>query len=82
MQFKQTCKIVYILIIAEDKIIVVMMEENNDIFIAGGDAIVYLAGPLHKKYSTIFVWGHPFSMYVSYDRFFNPLSPLYAYVRV
>ena len=26
-----------------------MMEENNDIFLAGGDAIVYLAGPMHKK---------------------------------
>ena len=25
------------------------MEENNDIFLAGGDALVYLAGPMHKK---------------------------------
>ena len=25
------------------------MEENNDIFLAGGDALVYLAGPIHKK---------------------------------
>ena len=82
MQFKETYKIVFILIIAEDKIIVVVMEENNDIFLAGGNAIVYLAGPLHKKYSITFVCGHPFSMYVSYDRFFNPLSPLYAYVGV
>ena len=31
-----------------------MMEENNDIFLAGGDALVYLTGPMHKKYSTIF----------------------------
>ena len=31
-----------------------------------------LAGPMHKKYSTRFVWGHLFSTYVSYDRFFNP----------
>ena len=42
-----------------------MMEENNDIFHAGGDALVYLAVPMHKKYSTTFVWGHPFSTYVS-----------------
>ena len=52
-----------------------MMEENNYIVIAGGDALVYLAEPMHKKYSTIFVWSHPFSIYVSYDRFFN-LLPL------
>ena len=45
-----------------------MMEENNEIFVAGGDALVYLAEPMHKKYSTTFVWGHPFSTYVSYDR--------------
>ena len=25
------------------------MEENNNIFLAGGDALVYLAGPMHKK---------------------------------
>ena len=28
------------------------MEENNNIFLAGSDALVYLAGPAHKKYST------------------------------
>ena len=43
------------------------------IFLAGGDAVVYLVKPIHKKYSTTFAWGHPFSTYVSYDRFFNPL---------
>ena len=32
------------------------MEENNYIFLAGGDALVYLAGPMRKKYSTTFVW--------------------------
>ena len=37
-----------------------MMVDNNNIFLAGGDALVYLAGPMHKKYSTTFVWGHPF----------------------
>ena len=26
-----------------------MMEENNDIFLAGGDTLVYLAVPMHKK---------------------------------
>ena len=29
-----------------------MMEENDDIFLAGGDAVVYLAETMHKKYST------------------------------
>ena len=53
------------------------MEENNDIFLAGGDAVVYLAESMHKKYSTTFVWGYPFSTYVSYNQFFNPL-PLYT----
>ena len=53
-----------------------MMEENNKIFLAGGNRLVYLAGPMHKKYTTTFVSGHPFSTYVSYDQFFNP--PLYC----
>ena len=46
-----------------------MTEENNDTVLAGGDALVYLGRPIHKKYSTTFVWDHPFSTYVSYDRF-------------
>ena len=29
-----------------------MMEEIKDIFHGGGDAIVYLAGLMHKKYKT------------------------------
>ena len=37
------------------------MGENKDIFLGGGDALVYLAGPVHRKYSTTFPWGHPFS---------------------
>ena len=49
------------------------MEENNDIFLVGGDALVNLAVPMHKKYSITFVWSHPFSMYVPLDQFFNPL---------
>ena len=32
-----------------------MMEENNNIFLAGGDALVYFAGPMHRKYSPTFV---------------------------
>ena len=42
-----------------------MMEENNKIFLAGGDVLVYLIGPMHKIYFTTFVWSHPFSTYVS-----------------
>ena len=41
------------------------MEENSDIFLAGSDSLVYLAGPMHKKYSTKFVWDYPSSTYVS-----------------
>ena len=37
------------------------MEENNDIFLAGGDALVYLAEPMHKKHSTTFASVDPFS---------------------
>ena len=33
-----------------------MMEENKDIFLADGDVLVYLTEPMHKKYSTEFVW--------------------------
>ena len=51
-----------------------MIEESNDIFLAGGDALVYLVQPMNKNYSTAVAWGHPFSTYVSYDRFFNQLS--------
>ena len=55
-----------------------MVEENNDIILVGGDALIYLAETMHKKYSTTFVWGHPFSTYVSYDRFFNPPPPVHS----
>ena len=37
------------------------MEENNDIFLAGGDAPVYLAESVQKKYSTKFAWSCPVS---------------------
>ena len=33
-----------------------MMEENNDIFLAGGDVLVYLAVPMHKNISQICLW--------------------------
>ena len=26
-----------------------MMEGNSEIFLAGGDTLVYMAGPVHKK---------------------------------
>ena len=51
-------------------------EENNDTFLADGDPLVYLTEPMHRKYSTTFVWGHSFSTYESYHRFFNPLPYL------
>ena len=50
------------------------MIEENSIFLAGGDALVYLGESMHKKYSTKLFWSHPCSTYVSYDRFFNSLS--------
>ena len=46
------------------------MEENNDIFIAGGNALVYLTESMHKK---AFVWGHSLSTYLPYDQSFNLL---------
>ena len=33
------------------------MEENNDIFLAGGDALAYLAEPRHKKIFHKICWG-------------------------
>ena len=51
------------------------MEVNNGIFLPGGNALVYLDKSMNKKYSTRFLWGHPFRTYVSHDRFFNPLFP-------
>ena len=48
-----------------------MMEEYVDVFIADSDALVYLAEPMHKKYSTKLFWGNPFRTYVSYNQFFN-----------
>ena len=57
-----------------------MMEENNDIFLAGGDALVYLAEPMYKKYSTKLFWGNSFSTYVSYDVLFSPCTQLYTFL--
>ena len=50
------------------------MEEHNDIFLAGGDALVYLAIPMHKIFHNICL-AHPFSTYVSWTDFPTP-SPL------
>ena len=56
-------------------------KQTMTLFFADGDALVYLVEPMYKKYFTKFVWGHPFSTYVSYDQFFN--SPLlYALVHI
>ena len=32
-----------------------------------GHFLVYLVGPMRKKYSTTFFGGHPFNICVSYD---------------
>ena len=56
-----------------------MIEKNSDIFLASADALVYLAEPIHKKYSTKLFWGNPFSAYVSYDQFFNSPPPIYIF---
>ena len=50
------------------------MEGNNDIFLADGDAQVYLAEPMHKKYSTTFFGAiHLVRTYLMTD--FSTLSP-------
>ena len=50
-----------------------LIEGNNDIFLAGDDALGYLAGPMHKKYSMAFIWGYPLGTSESYDQFFDYL---------
>ena len=42
-----------------------MTEKNNNIFLTGGDALVYLAVPVHRKYCTTFALDHPFSKHTS-----------------
>ena len=37
-----------------------MTKENSNIFLAGGNALVYFAKPMHKKCSKTCFWGHPF----------------------
>ena len=51
-----------------------MMEENSNIFLASDDPLVYLAEPMHEKYSTKFVWVYSFNTRVSYDQCFNSPS--------
>ena len=47
------------------------MEGDNDTFFDGDGALRQLVGPMRKKYSMTFNWGHPFSTCESYDRFSN-----------
>ena len=59
------------------------MEENKDIFLAGGDTLVYLTVPMHKKYSTEFVGDiHLVRTYLFFNDFSTPLLPckdMYAF---
>ena len=43
------------------------MEENKDIFLGSGDALLYLTGPVYKKYFTKFFWCYPFNTYLMTD---------------
>ena len=53
-----------------------MMEENNDVFLAGGDALVYLAESMYKRYSkTLFGVIHFVRTYLVTD-FSTPPPPL------
>ena len=60
------------------------MEEKNDIFLTGGDALVYLAVLMHKKYSTTFVREHPFITYaikrVCYRKGFSIQHALFSLI--
>ena len=53
-----------------------MIEENNDNFLAGGDALVYLAGPIYQKCPTIFLGGHPIKYVRILEPIFQAPSPL------
>ena len=55
------------------------MEKNNDIFLAGNDALVYLAEATYKKYSTTFLGGYPFRTYVSYNQFLTPSTCMHLH---
>ena len=59
-----------------------MIEENNDIFIAGGDALVYLARPMHKKNIPQHSFGaiHLVRTYLTTNS--QLPSPLQAYIRI
>ena len=55
------------------------MEENNDILLAGGDALDYLAGSMHKKNIPQHLLGTSI-LYVRILRpIFQPPPPLYAF---
>ena len=53
-----------------------MMEENNDIFLAGSDALVYFAGPMHKKNITQHLFGVIHLVRTSVRTNFSTLLPL------
>ena len=50
------------------ELIILKLKESNYIFLAVGDVLIYSTEPMHKKCCTTFIWGHPFSTYVSYDQ--------------
>ena len=52
--------------------IVIMMEEYNNIFLAGGDALVYLTRPMHKSIPHLFGAIHLVCRYLMTD-LSNPL---------
>ena len=58
-----------------------MMEENNDIFLSGGDALVYLAEPTSVSTSVSYdPPPHPLVLYATYTFWMNrSISPV-AYV--
>ena len=57
-----------------------MMEKNNNVFLAGGDALLYFAEPMYKKYSTLFAAIHLLRTYLIAD-FLTPF-PLYTSVHM
>ena len=57
--------------------IVTMMEENNDIFLVGGDAVVYLPEPMQKNIpQNLFGAIHLVRTYLKTE--FSTSLPLYA----
>ena len=57
-----------------------MTKENSNIFLAGGNALVYLAKPMHKKCSKTYFWRHPFVRTYLMTDFSNPPPPPCTYM--